>query len=73
LFKHALVQEAAYGTLLRRTRQQRIAGTLEARFLDRVTREPEALARHFSEALQLDRAWGYWLEAGRRLRSGLPT
>jgi predicted ATPase/class 3 adenylate cyclase len=69
LFKHALVQEAAYGTLLRRTRQQlhaRIATTLQERFPDRVDREPEALARHFSEALQPDRAWGYWLEAGRR-------
>ena len=69
LFKHALVQEAAYGTLLRRTRQRlhaRIAATLEARFLDRVIREPEALARHFSEAQQPDRALGYWFEAGTR-------
>jgi predicted ATPase/class 3 adenylate cyclase len=69
LFKHALVQEAVYGTLLRRTRQQlhaRIAATLQERFPDRVAREPEALARHFSEALRPDRAWEYWLEAGRR-------
>jgi predicted ATPase len=52
-FKHALVQDTAYGTLLRRTRQQlhaRIAAALEARFPDRVVREPEALARHFSQA-----------------------
>jgi predicted ATPase len=69
LFKHALVQEAAYGTLLRRTRQQlhaRIAAALEERFPDRVVREPEALARHFYEAQHPDRALGYWLEAGRR-------
>ena len=69
LFKHALVQEAAYGTLLRRTRQQlhaRIAVSLEARTPDQVAREPEALARHFSEAQQPDRAVGYWLAAGDR-------
>src|SRR5204863_3479322 len=43
-FKHALVQDTAYGTLLRRTRQHlhaRIAATLEERFPDRVAREPE--------------------------------
>jgi predicted ATPase len=54
---------------LRRTRQQlhaRIAASLEARFPDRVAREPEALARHFSEAQQPDRALGYWLNAGER-------
>jgi len=70
LFKHALVQDTAYGTLLRRTRQQfhaRIAASLEARFPDRVAREPEALARHFSEAQQPDRALGYWLAAGERV------
>src|SRR5207342_1907548 len=69
LFKHALVQDAAYGSLLRRTRQQlhaRIAAALEARFPDRAMREPEALARHFSEAQQFDRAVGYWLAAGGR-------
>ena len=69
LFKHALVQDAAYGTLLRRTRQQlhaRIAEVLEARFPDRVAREPEVLGRHFSEAQQPDRAAGYWLKAGRQ-------
>jgi predicted ATPase len=68
-FKHALVQDTAYGTLLRGPRQAlhtRIAAALEARFLDRVAREPEALARHFSEAQQPDRALGYWLAAGER-------
>jgi class 3 adenylate cyclase len=69
LFKHALVQDTAYGTLLRGPRQHlhaRIAASLEARFPDRVTREPEALARHFSEAQQPDRAVGFWLAAGER-------
>lgn len=68
LFKHALVQDAAYGTLLHRTRQQlhaRIAQVLEARFPDRVTREPEVLGRHYSEAQQADRAADYWLKAGK--------
>jgi predicted ATPase len=62
LFKHALVQDAAYGTLLLRTRRQlhaRIAATLEARFPDRTTREPEMLTRHHTEAQQSDRACNY--------------
>ena len=69
LFKHALVQDTAYGTLLRGPRQAlhgRIAAVLEQHFPDRATREPEARARHFSEAQQPDRAQGYWLDAGRR-------
>jgi class 3 adenylate cyclase len=66
-FKHALVQDTAYGTLLRGPRQAlhaRIAAALEARFPDQVAREPEALARHFTQAQQPDRAVGYWLAAG---------
>lgn len=69
LFKHALVQDAAYGTLLRRTRQQlhaRIAEVLETQFFDQAEREPEVLGRHFSEAQRHDRAAGYWLKAGRQ-------
>jgi class 3 adenylate cyclase len=69
LFKHALVQDAAYGTLLRRTRQHlhaRIAEVLETQFPDQSTREPEVLGRHFSEAQRPDRASGYWLKAGRQ-------
>jgi predicted ATPase/class 3 adenylate cyclase len=69
LFKHALLQDAAYGTLLRRTRQQlhaRIAEALEQHFPERVSREPEVLGRHFSEAQRPDRAVGYWLKAGKR-------
>ena len=68
-FKHALVQDTAYGTLLRRTRQHlhaRIAATLEERFPDRIAREPELLAHHFAEAQQTERAIEYWLKAGER-------
>jgi predicted ATPase/class 3 adenylate cyclase len=68
-FKHALVQEAAYATLLRADRQRlhaRIAETLEVHFPDRCAREPELLAHHFAEAHQLDRALGYMLKAGER-------
>jgi predicted ATPase len=53
IFKHALVQEAAYGSLLKRTRQQlhaRIAQVLEERFPERVTSEPELIARHYDQA-----------------------
>jgi class 3 adenylate cyclase/predicted ATPase len=69
LFKHALVQDAAYGTLLRGPRQRlhsQIASLLEERFADRANAEPELLARHFSEAGEIERAISYWLAAGRR-------
>jgi predicted ATPase/class 3 adenylate cyclase len=68
-FKHALVQDAAYSTLLRGDRQQlhaRIAGAVERRFPERTAREPEVLAHHFMEARQIDRAIDYWLKAGER-------
>lgn len=67
-FKHALVQETAYGTLLRGPRQAlhgRIALAIEQRAPDRVEREPEILAYHWSEAGNAQRAVNYWLEAGR--------
>src|SRR5262249_46663457 len=53
LFKHALVRDAAYGSLLRRRREElhaRIAVVIEADFADRVAAEPELLARHLTEA-----------------------
>jgi predicted ATPase/class 3 adenylate cyclase len=68
-FKHALVQDAAYSTLLRGDRQQlhaRIAEALEERFPEWTAREPELLAHHFAEARQTERAIGYWLKAGER-------
>jgi predicted ATPase len=67
LFKHALVQGAAYGTLLRRRRQQlhgRIAAVLEQEFADLVERQPELLAHHLTEAGDTKRAAAQWLTAG---------
>lgn len=68
-FKHALVQDTAYGTLLRGPRQAlhgQIAVAIENRASERVEREPEILAYHWAEAGNAQRAVGYWLEAGRR-------
>jgi class 3 adenylate cyclase len=53
LFKHALLQDAAYGTLLRARRQQlheRVAAVLQQDFADLVERQPELLARHYTDA-----------------------
>ena len=53
LFKHALVQDAAYGTLLREPRRAlhaRIAETLESQFAEIAENQPELLARHCTEA-----------------------
>jgi predicted ATPase len=68
-FKHALVQEAAYGTLLRSRRQQlhaRIAATLEEQFPDIVVAQPALLARHCAEAGLAEKAVVYWLKAGQQ-------
>ena len=68
-FKHALVQEAAYGTLLRSRRQQihaRIAATLEDQFPDIVVAQPALLARHCAEAGLAEKAVVYWLKAGQQ-------
>ena len=70
LFKHALIQEAAYQSLLRSTRQQyhqRIAQVLEARFPEVCETQPELLAHHYTEAGLTDQAVDYWL-AGRPAR-----
>jgi class 3 adenylate cyclase/tetratricopeptide (TPR) repeat protein len=67
-FKHALVQQAAYETLLRSRRQQlhaRIGDVLETRFGRIAETQPELLGRHFSEAGLPERAVTYWLAAGR--------
>ena len=68
-FKHALVQDAAYGTLLRGRRQQihaRIAATLEDQFPDIVVAQPALLARHCAEAGLAEKAVAYWLKAGQQ-------
>jgi class 3 adenylate cyclase/tetratricopeptide (TPR) repeat protein len=66
-FKHALVQDTAYGTLLLSRRQQlhaRIVSTLENQFPDIVAAQPQLLAQHCAKADLQERAIGYWLTAG---------
>ena len=69
LFKHALVQDVAYGTLLRARRQQlhaAIARALVDQFPEQREGQPELVAHHFTEAGQAEEAVGFWLQAGRR-------
>jgi predicted ATPase len=69
LFKHALVQDAAYGTLLREPRHAlhaRIAQTLENEFAEIAESQPELLARHCTEAGLIEKAVGLWGKAGQR-------
>jgi predicted ATPase/class 3 adenylate cyclase len=66
-FKHALVQDAAYGTLLRSRRQQlhaRITTILEAQFPEIVAAQPALLSHHCAEARMIEKAIGYCLKAG---------
>jgi class 3 adenylate cyclase len=63
LFKHALVQDAAYGTLLREPRRALhayIAATLESDFAEIAENQPEVLARHCTEANLIEKAAGLW-------------
>ncbi len=74
LFKHALVQDAAYSTLLRGRRQAlhaRVAAALETHFADLVERQPELLAHHLTAAGNTQRAVGQWLKAGRHAAARL--
>src|SRR6202521_3382327 len=67
LFKHALIQDAAYQSLLKRTRQQyheRAAKLLEDRFPDLAGAQPELVAHHYTEADCPAQAIAYWLRAG---------
>ena len=69
LFKHALVRDAAYSTLLREPRRALHAGiakTLEGQFTEIAENQPEILARHLTEAGRTERAVEQWLKAGRR-------
>ncbi|MGZ6777609.1 MAG: ATP-binding protein, partial [Mycobacterium sp.] len=68
-FKHALIQDAAYQSLLKSTRQrhhQRIGAALESHFPDIVDTRPEVVAQHYTEAGLITQAVPYWLAAGRR-------
>jgi class 3 adenylate cyclase len=70
IFKHALIQEAAYQSLLKRSRQrfhQQAAELLEVRFPELVAAQPELLAHHFTEAGLTEQAIDYWLKAGKLL------
>ena len=69
LFKHALVQDTAYGTLLRKSRRALhacIAETLESQFTEVAENQPELLARHCTEAGLIEMAAGLWGKAGQR-------
>jgi len=68
-FKHALIQDTAYQSLLRSTRQQyhqRIAQMLEARLPETIESQPELLAHHYTEAGLGVQALDYWQRAGQR-------
>jgi class 3 adenylate cyclase/predicted ATPase len=68
MFKHALVQDAAYESLLKSKRQQlhsRLADVLRQRFPDIVENEPEVIAHHCTEAGLTEPAIDYWARAGR--------
>jgi len=66
-FKHALIRETAYQSLLKRTRQhyhRQIARLLVEQFADIVERQPELVAHHYTEAGHHDQAIPYWQQAG---------
>jgi predicted ATPase len=68
-FKHALVQDAAYATLLRGPRQAlhlRIAEALERHFSELLEVQPELFAQHYAEAGLAEKSVAYWGKAGRR-------
>ncbi len=68
-FKHALIQDTAYGSLLRRTRQhvhQQIAHAIEERFPETIAAQPELVAHHYTEADHRPAAIPYWQQAGQR-------
>ncbi len=69
IFKHALIQDTAYESILKRTREQchrQVADILETRFPDAVKNQPELLAHHHTEANSPQAAVEYWLIAGQQ-------
>jgi predicted ATPase len=69
MFKHALIQDSAYQSLLKSTRQQyhqRIAQVLESQFPETVEAQPELLAHHYTEAGLTEQAVHFWHQAGQR-------
>jgi len=72
-FKHALVRDTAYDSLLKSRRQElhrKIARVIEERFPGTKDTEPELLAHHYTEAGMLQEAVGYWAKAGQRAVDG---
>ena len=68
-FKHALVQDAAHGSLLRNARQQlhaQIAEALETHSPELMESQPELLAQHYAEAGLVEKSVAYWGKAGHR-------
>jgi class 3 adenylate cyclase/predicted ATPase len=68
-FKHALVQDAAHGSLLRSSRQQlhaQIGDALETHFPELMDSQPELFAQHYAEAGLVEKSVAYWGQAGRR-------
>ncbi|MEH6546584.1 MAG: adenylate/guanylate cyclase domain-containing protein [Sneathiella sp.] len=68
-FKHALVQDAVYQSLLRETRQdfhQRIADYLEGQYQEGIQVQLELLAHHYTEAGQVQKSVSYWQQAGKQ-------
>ena len=71
-FKHALIQDAAYQSMLKKKRQQyhqRIAEVLIEKFPETAATQPELVAQHLAEANQIEESVGYWLKAGLRAQN----
>jgi class 3 adenylate cyclase/tetratricopeptide (TPR) repeat protein len=69
LFKHALVQDTAYSTLLRERRRAlhaRVAEVLETQFPEIAESQPELVARHYNDAGLIEKSATFWARAGRR-------
>jgi predicted ATPase len=76
LFKHALVQDAAYGTLLRGRRQElhsRVVSVLQRDFPELIINQPEVLAHHCSEGGMIPEAIEYYLSASKRATAAFNT
>ena len=75
MFKHALIQEAAYASLLKSTRQQvhqQIAQVLEAQFPALVETQPELVAQHYTAAGCAEQAVHYWQRAANKPATARP-
>jgi predicted ATPase len=69
IFKHALIQDAAYQSLLKSTRQryhEQIARAIEEHLPETMETQPELLAHHYTEAGRAEQALRYWQDAGKR-------